>query len=234
MAAQTFTQIAPPADRTLVDQVVRQLRTSIILGQLEPGERLLELPLAQQLGVARSTLREALRRLEAESLVESESHRGSRVARLDPADAVEIAELRVLLEARAVQHMRLPIDGETRDQLCQIVAQIERLRIPGDASLFIDLDDAFHRTIVAASGGRRLYQVWNGVSSLVSVLVGIAMQHTTNDGPAIAARHRQIVEALSQTDPVVAREAIEHHYRSLVERIRQIMQLQTTNGATDR
>jgi DNA-binding GntR family transcriptional regulator len=213
--------------------VVRQLRHLIILGHLEPGERLIETRLAQQLGVARGTVREALRRLEAESLIESVSHRGSRVAQLDLADVFDLCEVRSLLEAQAMHRLRLPLDAEIRDHLQHIVGEMRKLHFPDDADQFIDLDDAFHRGLVAASGQRRLFQAWNSVSSLLSTIVAISLRYITIDSEVTAERHEAIIDALGQTDPDIASEVVADHYRSLVANLARIAESPRLDAAGD-
>jgi DNA-binding GntR family transcriptional regulator len=185
-------------DRTLAEQVVRRLRKQIILGQLPPGQRLTEVQLAEQLGVSRGTVREALRRLEAEYLVESHSHRGSRVANLTISDAVEICELHALLEVHCISHLALPIDAVLRERLQDIVDQMAEIRFPDKANRFIDLDHEFHRAIAEASNLRTVLRVWTDVSSLLGVLVTLSVRYLTLDGPLIAARHQVVLDALSE------------------------------------
>jgi DNA-binding GntR family transcriptional regulator len=214
--------IVPPMERTLADLVVQQLRKQIILGHLPPGERLTEARLAEELAVGRSTVREALRRLEAESLVETLSHRGSRVAVLSADDAVQISEIHSILGAHAVRQIKLPIDKELCRTLTQIARQMHELHFPEDVDRFIEFDDQFHRTIVAASGQRRVLQVWYGVSALLSILAGLSLRGTNITGDEIAERHDVIIAALCQPDPDIATNSIIEHYRSNESRLQHI------------
>lgn len=215
--------VAPPANRTLTDQVVRQLRTSIILGHLRPGQHLVELRLVEQLEVSRSTVREALRRLEAESLVKTSSHRGSTVACLDPADAIEICELRAMLEAHAIRQLQLPVNVTVQQQLGQIVRHMSTLQFPDDADRFIDLDHAFHQCLMTTAKRPRTLQMWTGISSLLSILVALSVQNLDLDGVMVANRHQTIIDAVSHEDTEAAAAAIDNHYRSLESRIQDIL-----------
>jgi DNA-binding GntR family transcriptional regulator len=220
----------PPTTRTLTDQVVRQLRTQIILGHLPPGEQLVEQRLAAQLQVSRSTVREALRRLEAESLVETTSHRGSKVARIDLTDAHDICEVYILLETHAVRQLHLPIDERMRARLERTTEQMRDVRFPDDVDRFIDLDHSFHQTIVAASGQRRLLQIWNSSSALLGILVALSLRYLEIDGPGVAARHEAVVTALVQPDHEIAATALASHYESLAD----IMQSMAQSDGTER
>ena len=105
------------AHRTLREIVADEIRAMIRSGQLEPGERLLEDRLAEQLGVSRNPVREAIRALENTGLVEVRPRRGAYVATLDPDRAVELLELRSVLEAFAAQ---LAAHRRTTEQLADI------------------------------------------------------------------------------------------------------------------
>jgi DNA-binding GntR family transcriptional regulator len=210
-------------DRTLTDQVVQQLRKQIILGHLPPGERLTEVRLSEQLEVSRSTVREALRRLEAESLIESTSHRGARVAFLTPDDAVQISEIHSMLGVYAVRHLQLPVDDRLRGRLQRIADEMHGLHFPEDVDRFIALDDTFHHDIFQATGQRRVLQVWTGVSGLLGVIVSLSLRLFDIEGAQIARRHDEIVAALSQSDRELAVQSIIDHYRSNQSRLQRLM-----------
>lgn len=210
-------------DRTLTDQVVQQLRKQIILGHLPPGKRLTESLLSGQLEVSRSTVREALRRLEAESLIESSSHRGARVAFLTSEDAVQISEIHAMLGVYAVRQLALPIDDRLRNQLQQKVDEMKNLHFPEDVDRFIDLDTAFHRDIFAATAKRRVLQVWSGVSGLLGIIVSLSVRMFDVEGLDVARRHRRIIDALSQRDTDVAVQRIVEHYRSNEIRLQRLV-----------
>lgn len=212
--------IVPPTERTLADLIVQQLRKQIILGRLPPGERLTEARLSEELDVSRGTVREALRRLEAESLVESVSHRGSRVAALSPDDAVQISEIHSILGSHAVRQLELPINKELCRKLTGIAREMRELRVPEDVDRFIELDNQFHRAIVEASGQRRVLQVWYGVSALLGILVGMSLRDTDLSGDEIAARHELVIAALCQPDRKIASDSIVDHYHTNELRLR--------------
>lgn len=210
-------------DRTLTDQVVQQLRKQIILGHLPPGERLTEARLSEQLEVSRSTVREAMRRLEAESLIETASHRGARVAFLTPDDAVQISEIHSMLGVHAVLKLELPISDRLRRYLQQTTDQMHDLRFPEDVDRFIELDNTFHRDILAATGERRVLQVWTGVSAMLGIIVSLSLRLFDIEGAEIALRHQEIVEALCQPNSDIAAQSIIKHYRSNESRLQRLV-----------
>lgn len=95
---------------TAEEAVTAELRTAIREGRLIPGQRLTQSEIAGQLGVSRIPLRDALRRLEVESLVEIDGHRGARVTVLTPDDVAEIYEMRILLEGLCVKYAVANLD----------------------------------------------------------------------------------------------------------------------------
>lgn len=210
-------------DRTLTDQVVQQLRKQIILGHLPPGERLTEARLSEQLEVSRSTVREAMRRLEAESLIETASHRGARVAFLTPDDAVQISEIHSMLGVHAVLKLELPISDRLRRCLQQTTDQMHDLHFPEDVDRFIELDTTFHRDILAATGERRVLQVWTGVSAMLGIIVSLSLRLFDIEGAEIALRHQEIVEALCQPNSDIAAQSIIKHYRSNESRLQRLV-----------
>jgi DNA-binding GntR family transcriptional regulator len=215
--------ITPPTDRTLTDQVVQQLRKQIILGELLPGERLTEARLSEQLEVSRSTVREALRRLEAESLVEMLSHRGARVAILTLDDAIQISQIHSMLGAHAIRQLELPISSRLQRALQRTADEMYGLHFPEDADRFVELDNQFHRDIFAETRQRRVLQVWSGVSALLGIIVGMSLRVVEVEGATIARRHEEIIEALSQADARIAVRSIEEHYQSNVSRLQRLI-----------
>lgn len=226
-------QALPIDGRTLTDQVVRHLRRQIMIGELAPGQRLGEVALAEQLDVSRSTIREALRRLEGEYLIESVSHRGSRVARLTPGDAAEVCELHAMLETHCLRQLDIPIDAALRRRLLDVTDDMRGLTYPDEADVFIELDHAFHKAIVDAAGQRLVAHVWSNINALVGVIITLSIRYISLDAGVIADRHVAIVDALS--DPLGAADrainTLEDHYESLARRFHEVSA--STNGLKD-
>src|ERR1700737_1918992 len=138
------------AHSPLHDQVVTELRHAILSGRLKPGERLVEERLADELGVSRNPVREAIRALASEGLIEVTARRGAAVATMTEQEARETIELRALLEG---QNARLA--ARRHDQ--QIIKRIEAVLNKGSAAVaakrfeqLFDLNLLFHRELAAA------------------------------------------------------------------------------------
>lgn len=131
---------------SLADQVFEKLENDIILGVYEKGEILTELKLVEQLGVSRTPIREALRRLEQERLIE-ETGKGSRVVGITVEDALDIMEIRQYLEGLAAFHAAKNITDEGREQLRHLVDLQEFYYTKQDADHLRQVDDDFHELI---------------------------------------------------------------------------------------
>jgi GntR family transcriptional regulator, rspAB operon transcriptional repressor len=205
------------AGRTLTEQVVRELRRQIILGRLRPGQPLVEMRLAAQLQVSRSTVREALTRLKSQGLLEVAPHRTHRVSRFDVADAREICDVLALLEAHGARRLALPLHDSVVAELEDVIARMGRLRFPSEIEEFTELDRAFHGALLRAGGHRRLTAVWEDLGPLLGVLMATTMPTITTTGPRIAARHRLMLRAAAACDAERLAEVITEHYKFTVE-----------------
>ncbi len=117
--------VAPVHPQTAEEVVTDALRKAILRGDLPPGRRLGQKELAEQLGVSRIPLRDALRRLEEEALVRIDGRRGAWVTTLDTRDIAEIYELRILLEERAVCHVVNNLTDQDADDLLELAQAMD-------------------------------------------------------------------------------------------------------------
>jgi DNA-binding GntR family transcriptional regulator len=143
-----------------VDVAVDALRAAILDGRLPPGQRLKEIPLAEQLGISRGPIREALRLLERDGLVELIPNRGALVPEVRALDVLEVYALRASLGSLALQKLML----ENRFPEAELEHDLERLRAAvgkGDARQAADADLAYQSTIIAASGLPRATREWD-------------------------------------------------------------------------
>ena len=189
------------------------IREAIASGELKPGEQIVEAAIAAKIGVSRSPVREALRQLEQQGLVESVPNRGTFVAALDEGDVEEIVLLRGALEGLAA---RLAADRMGRRDvraLEDVVARMERHSGPGarEESAFIEADAEFHSALVRFSGHRRLQRMWAELDPFIWLLTVDAEGIRRGDRPAVAAEHRQLLNPLGSGDPEAAQRAVWRH-----------------------
>jgi len=156
--------------QTLRSRVEDKLRQAIVSGQLKAGEKLIERELCEMLGVSRPSVREALRRLEAEKLIVIVPHRGPEVAAITLQEARDLYALRRLLESFAAHEFtRLASD----EQVKQLAKTVRRLREAGQKKLTAGVLDAkteFYRILLEGSGNALVSEILGGLLARVSLL----------------------------------------------------------------
>lgn len=149
----------------LRDKIGDVLRSWILEGKLQPGERIVELTLARELAVSRAPLREALWLLARQGLVEIRAHHGAYVTQLSEEDIREIFEIRELLEVHAAKKIRAAGTAEAKAALKQALAELEEACRRRDIRLFSAVDLRFHKTLWELAGNRHLETILNDVST---------------------------------------------------------------------
>lgn len=189
---------------TETESVVDGVRRLILSGQYASGDRLGEVELAATLGVSRTPIREALRLLAAEGLVEVTPNKGARVVAWSPAELEEIFALRAQVEGLAARRAAERITTEALDELEQIALAHAEATAAGpnrDLDRVYELNGLFHGGVVqAASGGASLSSV---VNSLVHSVVLHRTLHTFDDAAMerSSRHHLEIVTAMRNRDP---------------------------------
>lgn len=143
----------------LRDVVFNTLRRAILMGELKPGERLMEIQLAKRLGVSRTPVREAIRKLELEGLVLMIPRRGAIVAEITVKDLEDVLEVRNALEELAVRKACMRITEEELRDLKRISGEFRHSLEAGDLIACVEKDMAFHEVIYKAAGNGRLLQM---------------------------------------------------------------------------
>ena len=147
----------------LRDVVFQTLRQAILRGELKPGERLMEIHLAQKLGVSRTPVREAIRKLELEGLVLMIPRKGAVVAEITISDLEDVLEVRMALEELAVKHACRQITPEQLSQLHILAEEFRQTLYGDDVGACAQADMKFHEAIYAATGNGRLVQILNNL-----------------------------------------------------------------------
>jgi len=206
---------------TLVEVTGHRLRDAILSGELAPGDKIVEEQLCADYGISRAPLREALRLLAQQGLVEHLPRRGSRVTAWSPTDILQLFELRNVLERHAVE-TALPLPDPEED-LEPVRAALERMDASRGA---LDRDDAhraFHAAVVGLANNRQLN------IALEPILVKLQLPMAKNlreearqqatpgrrrRGGSVAdgiERHKSLLSALETNDPAVVVSAIRDH-----------------------
>ena len=146
------------------DVVFNTLRQAILTGELKPGERLMEIHLANRLGVSRTPIREAIRKLELEGLVTMIPRRGAEVAQITEKSMNDVLEVRRALDALCVELACDRITKEELESLKQACDNFELAVKTKDVKKIAQADVALHDIIVQATGNSRLIQLVNNLS----------------------------------------------------------------------
>lgn len=194
----------------LRDVVFNNLRKAILMGQLKPGERLLEVHLAHKLGVSRTPVREAIRKLELEGLVITIPRHGAEVAQITEKGLNDVLEVRRALDALSVELACDRItDGEI-EALKKACDEFESAVEKKDTSIIARADVALHDIIVQAAGNQRLQQMINNLAEQMYryrfVYIMDESQHET-----LVAEHREIYESIACRDRKRASRAAKLH-----------------------
>lgn len=147
----------------LRDVVFNTLRQAILRGELKPGERLMEIQLANKLGVSRTPIREAIRKLELEGLVLMIPRKGAEVAEITEKSLRDVLEVRRALEELAVQLVCEKITEEEIEELKAAAREFENVLKDGDITKIAEADVRFHDVIYMATDNQKLIQLLNNL-----------------------------------------------------------------------
>jgi DNA-binding GntR family transcriptional regulator len=181
--------------QSTAEQAAGAVREAILSGRLLPGMPLREAALAAELGVSRSSLREAARTLESEGLVRYQMNRGIVVADITGADAADIYAARAAVELAAADALTGHRDPEVYGSLADLVEQIERAFSRGDVAAVLDGDRLFHATLVAATGSPRLRRFHGQLQQEQRLALALSERSRRELGRT-ADDHRQLLDAL--------------------------------------
>lgn len=194
----------------LRDVVFNTLRQGILRGELMPGERLMEIHLADQLGVSRTPIREAIRMLELEGLVKMIPRKGAQVSSISREDLKDVLEVRKALDTLAISLAceRIDKDGLAKLKLAAITFK-ESVKT-GDATKIAEADVAFHDEIHRASGNKRLSYM---VNNLAERLFRYRLEYIkeSSDRTQLINEHDEMARCIEMGDKEGAIKTIEQH-----------------------
>lgn len=192
------------------EAVFARLRQAILSGELAAGSRLVERELAEQLGVSRTPVREAFRKLEQEGLVAQFGRRNLIVRELSVEEVREILAIRAVLEGLAAE---LAAQRARPEQLAAFGSLLERMETAlaaGDTAELGVLNERFHGTLYAAAGSRRLSGMLDGLREQAGMFAQRGYRVPGRAARAVA-EHRSIVAAIAGRDPEAAQRAAQQH-----------------------
>jgi len=220
VSEQMFSQ---SPSKVLKDEVYEQIKNAIMEGKLKEGDRILESDIAEQIGISRAPVREAIRLLQQEGLVVTSPHRGTFISGLTVEDTREIFSLRSILEQFAVGLCINNLSQGDIETLYKYVDLMRQAAIEEDVRKVAKYDSKFHELIYKKTHHKRLKEVMSLLNTPVR-----AFMATTNRLYAnledVADGHVPIVEALTSKDAKHAAQVIEDHIKEVGEQLLEQME----------
>ncbi len=207
--------------KPLRDIVFETLKDAILKGKLEPKERLMEIQLAEQLGVSRTPVREAIRKLELEGLVIMEPRKGAYVSDISYEDIIDTLEVREALETYSV---RLAIQKNAAEKVYELELlndEFKRAFIEKDIQKMVFLDTTIHNNLLALSGNKKLISFMDALNEIMQRFRLIYFNESYNP-ERIIAEHFEVFQAIKKNDTEGAVEAMERHLCSLKDDIKKV------------
>ena len=193
------------------DTAYEKLFHAIEIGEIRPGERLLEIELAKRFGVSRTPIREAIRKLESEGIIQHLPRVGAVVRQLGQPEIVELYEMRIVLEATAAemaaQHAS-SAELETLDAL-----NSDMLGVSDDPNTVAQINRQFHLCIVEAARNQFLKHCYHDLSNTL-MLLGETTLDTAQRIQIVCAQHSDIITALQKRDPAQAAQMMRIHMQT--------------------
>lgn len=194
----------------LRDVVFNTLRQAIITGEFAPGERLMEIALANRLGVSRTPVREAIRKLELEGLVVMIPRKGAEVAKITEKDLRDVLEVRCSLEELAAELAAERMSDEAKEAIEKALYTFEKAIISDDNAAIADSDVEFHDSIFEATGNARLIQM---ISNLREQMYRYRLEYVKDSEyhMTLLKEHKELVKAMFSGKKEEARQIMRKH-----------------------
>lgn len=199
---------------TFRETIVNYLRNAILTGLYEPGQRIIEVDIANEFRVSRGPIREAIRQLEQEGLIEYERNKGCKVKLLSPDEAWEIYLLRSDLESLSIKVINGVIGDKYLKNMRRAINEMKFYVDEMDIVKLIEKDHEFHSQIILASEMNRIENVWsslNGTSFAVFLTVAKIQEENVK---LMVERHQELLDILQLNDADKSCKEIEKHYLS--------------------
>lgn len=213
----------------LRDVVFNTLRRAILKGELKPGERLMEIALAERLGVSRTPVREAMRKLELEGLVVMIPRRGAQVANITEKDLNDVLEVRIALENLSIQKACACMTQEQLEELKEAARKFESMTEIGNLVKLAEADVDFHEVIYRSSDNRRLNQVLNNLREQI-YRYRVEYLKDEDTRKILVKEHEEIYEAIKARDVKKAQEISYRHIENQREAIMRSIREEADSG----
>jgi GntR family transcriptional regulator, rspAB operon transcriptional repressor len=206
------------SQRHISKDVYNALREKILSCDLAPGQRLAVDTIAQQLGVSRTPIKEALGRLSAEGLIETLARRGTFVTQINPQTIRESFQVREALELKACELLQGRVDGERASALREVNQRLTGAGV--SVAENATLDTRFHQLLVEYTGNRVLIDLYLQMSAHHQIArIQCRSEHWRKRLPLVRQEHNGILDALYEDQTAKARDLLKKHIRASMERV---------------
>lgn len=203
-------RLLPVQPRTMVEQAAEAIVAAAARGAFLPGDRLVEAEIARDLGISRVPVREALRLLESQGIVNSVPYKGMRLMSVTNTGVAALMRVRLALETQAIGEALAQPGGPSRfAKLGQAAEDYALVAASGDPALIVAADGNFHRELCRASGNAPLLALWQSLSRQLAVVWGLGRQG--RDALSAEREHTALVKALLAGDRHGAADALSDH-----------------------
>lgn len=206
----------------LRDVVFNTLREAILKGDLKPGERLMELQLAAQLGVSRTPIREAIRMLEQEGLAVTVPRKGAEVAKMTLKGMEDVLEIREALDILACQLACVRITEEQLIVLAEKKKAFEESLKSGNVKAIAETDVAFHDVIYDATGNPKLVNMLNNLREQI-YRYRVEYLKREENYPVLIKEHNAIYDSLSNRNQDAATASIREHVKNQAIAVKEVI-----------
>ena len=203
---------SPFRHRSLPESVHAVLRDRILNNEIPAGTPLLEVALAEEFGVSRTTIRSAMRELQAERLIEIAPRRGTTVIRMSESDAQEVCFARYTLESVAVRTMSRAKRRELADRMEDVLATMHICARKSDFAGMVEADTDLHRLVVDASRHPLISDMWAGLNGQMGALMRSSLDRQRITLEESVERHADLIRALRELPTAAADAALREHY----------------------
>jgi len=209
--------------KPLREIVFESLREAIINGVLKPGERLMEVQLAEEMGVSRTPIREAIRKLELEGFVIMVARKGAYVAGISMKDVADVFEIRAALEGLAASLAAERITDEEKEEMERLLVRKAACVEAGDYDSLTEIDTEFHELLYKASRNERLMQIISNLREQINRFRMVSLAFPGRGREALE-EHKKIAEAIAERDAALAQALAQEHIENAENALLEAMQ----------
>lgn len=221
MTAQLSLSGTKRLSRTTQAHVVAYLRRAILLGELPPGTRLVQAELAELMHISVTPIREALRELSTQGLVDLDAFRGAVVHTPTLAELEDIFEVRAALLPLSIRQGVQCITPQQLEEAAAVLAQMEQ---EPDQTRWIELNRTFHDLLYSASNNHHLQTILQRLSDIATLYINLSFAEHPNQRRTAEAEHQAVLAAYQNQDADLATDLMLQHINSTLDAARDVLQ----------